>query len=197
MPIKKRLINCDYFNTSGFSKLTNKAKLLYFYFLANADDKGFVGNGKEIAELLDQCEQEYENVLFGYKYCDALGELVERRLVYQFVDKCNNITYLIRHWFMHNKNQSFLSTNYVSYLAKVDLVDDEYQLKPIKGENLKEKEIKGNKIKANQISNNLCKNFNDNNSDTTRVEKENKEKDQWDNDWDKFIKDLNDMPTNN
>lgn len=166
MPIKKRLINCDYFNTSGFTNLSNKAKLLYFYFLTSADDKGFVGNGQDIAETLDNCEELQDNVLFNYKYVDALQELVDKRLVYVFTDKCGNKTYLIRHWFMHNKNQGFLTTNFISYLAKVELVDGEYQLKTIKGENqLKEKEIKENESKQNQKSNNLKK-FNDNDLNT-------------------------------
>lgn len=191
MPIKKRLINCDYVNTSGFTNISNKAKLLYFYFLTNADDKGFVGNGKDLAEMLDNCEELQDNVLFNYKYVDALKELVDKRLVYDFVDKCGNVTFLIRHWFMHNKNQSFLSTNFISYLAKVELVDDEYQLKTNKGENhIKEKEIKGNQIKSNQnLKSNNLKKFNDNdlNSDTNNSEQEEIE-------WDEIMKNLNAIP---
>ena len=193
MPIKKRLINCDFFVSSGFTSISNKAKLLYFYFLTNADDKGFVGNGKDIADTLDQCEESFDNVLFNYKYKDALSELVDRHLVIPFVDKCNNVTYLIRHWFMHNKNQGFLTTNYVSYLAKVELVDDEYHLKTIERENpLKGKEIKGNEIKQNQKSI-LNKSFkNDIDSDTNTSEE--KEKEQWEKDWDDVVKYLNETP---
>ena len=153
---RQRLINCDFFGVSGFTKnLSNKAKLLYFFFLANADDKGFVGNGLDLAENLDQCEQDFENVLFQYKYVDALKELVDKRLVYAFEDKCHNKTYLIRHWFLHNKNQKFLTTNYVSYLAKVELIDGEYHLK---GEKKPTKENKENKetkeIKTNETNDN-------------------------------------------
>ena len=150
---RQRLINCDFFGVSGFTKnLSNKAKLLYFFFLANADDKGFVGNGLDLAENLDQCEQDFENVLFQYKYVDALKELVDKRLVYAFEDKCHNKTYLIRHWFLHNKNQKFLTTNYVSYLAKVELIDGEYHLKSEK-KPLKEKENKETKeIKTNETN---------------------------------------------
>lgn len=180
MPIKKRLINCDYFNTSGFTSLSNKAKLLYFYYLTSADDKGFVGNGKDIAETLDNCEEQQENVLFRYKYVDALQELVDKRLVYEFADKCGNKTFLIRHWFMHNKNQGFLTTNFISYLAKVELVDGEYQLKTIKRENqLKEKEIKENESKQNQKSNNLKK-FNDNDLNTDNQDSEEEQSMDWD-----------------
>lgn len=153
---RQRLINCDFFGVSGFTKnLSNKAKLLYFFFLANADDKGFVGNGLDLAENLDQCEQDFENVLFQYKYVDALKELVDKRLVYAFEDKCHNKTYLIRHWFLHNKNQKFLTTNYVSYLAKVELIDGEYHLKGEKKPTKENKEIKETKeIKINETNDN-------------------------------------------
>ena len=44
--IKQRLINCDFLNVGGFlDNISNKAKLLYFMFIVNADDMGFVGNG--------------------------------------------------------------------------------------------------------------------------------------------------------
>ena len=170
---RQRLINCDFFGVSGFTKnLSNKAKLLYFFFLANADDKGFVGNGLDLAENLDQCEQDFENVLFQYKYVDALKELVDKRLAYEFSDRVGNKVFLIRHWFLHNKNQKFLTTNYISYLIKVELVDNEYCLKSEKKEKpLKEKEIKENKeIKLNELNE-----TNDND---------------WEKDWEKVLKDL-------
>ena len=151
---KQRLINCDFFNVSGFKRnLSNKAKLLYFMFLANADDKGFVGNGLDIAENLDQCEENFDNVLFTIKYVDALKELVDKGFIYEFTDKHNNKTYLIRHWFLHNKNQKFLTTNYVSYLAKVELIDGEYHLKGEKKPTKENKEIKETKeIKTNETN---------------------------------------------
>lgn len=153
--ITKRLINCDFLNASSFiSCLSNKAKLLYFMFLTNADDKGFVGNAKDIADTLDRCEENFENTLFGYKYIDALQELVTRRLLYEFKDKCDNKVYLIRHWFYHNKNQQFLTTNYVSFSKQVELIDDEYQLKNHQEKKpLKENEIKENKSKTKSLNN--------------------------------------------
>lgn len=136
---RQRLINCDFFGASGFTKnLSNKGKLLYFFFLTNADDKGFVGNGLDISQNLDQCEQEFENVLFQYTYTNALDELVDKRLCYEFNDKCRNRIFLIRHWFLHNKTQKFLTTNYGQYLSKVELIDNVYHLKG-------EKELKENK----------------------------------------------------
>lgn len=143
---RQRLINCDFFGMSGFTKnLSNKSKLLYFFFLTNADDKGFVGNGLDLAENLDQCEQDFDNVLFTIKYVDSLKELVDKGFVYEFRDKHNNSVYLIRHWFLHNKNQKFLTTNYISYLAKVELINNEYCLKGEKEKPPKEKENKQTK----------------------------------------------------
>lgn len=189
MPIKKRLINCDFLNVSGFiSNLSNKAKLLYFFFLTNCDDKGFVGNAIDLANTLDQCEQDFDNTLFQLKYSDAIHELVEKRLVYEFSDKVGNKTYLIRHWFYHNNFQGYLKTNYISYLAKVELVDNEYRLKtqqehkeknPLKGN-----EIKENKRKENEINKEL--EIIDNN-------KEQESDDNWEQEWDNFVEDAKNL----
>ena len=152
--ITRRLINCDFFTKGNLStKCSNKAKLLYFTFLVNADDMGFVGNGKEISETLDRCEENFENTLFQFTYVDAIQELIDQRLVYEFVDKTHNSIYLIKHWFLHNKKQEFLTTNYLSLLDKVEVVKGEYQLKNHK----EEEQLKEIKIKEKQnktISNN-------------------------------------------
>lgn len=193
---RQRLINCDFLNVSGFmSNLSNKAKLLYYCYLVNADDLGFVGNAYDIATTLDRCEETYENVLFQYKYVDAINELVEKRLVFEFSDKVGNKTYLIKHWFYHNKYKTYLSTNFVAYFSQVEIVNNEYHLKTIKRENLsiRESEIKVNQIKPN-------KNHYDNkkvllDSEDNNVEKENKEKEN--DEWDNFLKELNEMPINN
>lgn len=167
---KQRLINCDFFATSGFTKnLSNKAKLLYFFFLTNADDKGFVGNGVDIADTLDFCEEHFENVLFQFKYVDALKELEEKRLVFKFIDRVGNIVYLIRHWFLHNKNQKYLSTNYLSYLSQVELINNEYYLKSEKEKPLKEKENKETK--------------------EIKLKEENQE---WEKDWDRLVNEMKD-----
>lgn len=165
--MNQRLVNCDFFTKSDFStSVSNKAKLLYFTFLVNADDKGFVGNGLSIAETMDRCEENFDNVLFQFKYVDALKELVDKRLCFEFVDKVGNKTYLIRHWFLHNKYQKFLTTNYLSFLAKVELIDGKYEMKnPYKG-----KESKINENKLNEIKT-----------------------DNWEQEWDKTMKELDDI----
>ena len=175
---RQRLINCDFFSVSGFTKnLSNKAKLIYFLFLVNADDMGFVGNGLDIAQNLDQCEETFDNVLFQFKYVDTLQELVDKRLVYEFSDKVGNKTYLIRHWFFHNKKQNYLSTNYVSYRAQVEIIDNEYHFKNHqRKEPYKEKEIKENKLNQNKPN---------------IIEIKNKENDSWEKDWEDTLKYLN------
>ena len=172
----KRLVNCDFINVSSFiSGLSNKGKLLYFFFLTNADDKGFVGNAKDIAESLDRCEENFENTLFSYHYTDAISELVDRRLVFEFTDKCNNKVYLIKHWFLHTKEMQFSSTNYTSFLKKVELVDNEYQLKTIDERNpLKGREKKGKEENTKSLNNQKY------------LDKDNNP-----NDWDKIIDDIN------
>lgn len=172
---RQRLINCDFFTISEFfSNLSNKAKLLYFCYLVNADDKGFVGNAKTLVNTLDQCEENFENVLFQYRYKDAMQELVDKHLVLEFSDKVGNKTYLIKHWFLHNKNQEFLKTNFVSYLAKVELVNNEYQFKNHeRKEPLKEKEIKENKLNQNKPN---------------IIEIKNKESNDWEKDWEDTLK---------
>lgn len=111
---------------------------------------GFVGNMKDIANTYDRCEEDFENTLFSYKYVDAISELVERRFFYEFSDKCGNKIYLIKHWFLHNKQQDFLTTNYKAFLKKVEIIDDEYQMKNHQEEKpYKEKEIKVKQIKTN------------------------------------------------
>lgn len=158
--IRYKLINCDFLNNSAFmDNLSNKAKLLYYEFIANSDDLGFVANGSSLANQLDSCSQNYENVLFAYKFTDAIHELVERGYVYDFTDRHNNHIYLIRHYFKHNKNKDFLFTTFTSYYDRVELVNGEYILKNHKREQekkpFKEKENKENESKAKQNNTNL------------------------------------------
>lgn len=186
MAIKQRLINCDFLNFGGFlDNISNKAKLLYFMFLVNADDLGFVGNGISIANTLDQCEEKFDNTLFTYKYVDAIEELTSKGFLYVFSDKYNNKTFLIRAWFKHNKQQNFLSTNFVSYQAMVEIRNGEYHLKNI--EKHKEEtpyKVKEIKVKESKVNNEEIENININNKD--------KEPQDWEKDWEKTLKELQD-----
>ena len=193
--IKQRLINCDFLNVGGFlDNISNKAKLLYFMFIVNADDMGFVGNGVNLAKGLDQSEEEYENTLFTYKYIDSIKELTDKGFIYVFSDKHDNQTFLIRHWFKHNKYIGTLPTNFISYLAKVEIINGEYELKNNQKEKpLKEKEIKVKQINAKSNNHNINIKFVDSVDDTNEKEINKEKDDDWKNQWDDIMKGLNEI----
>lgn len=130
---RQRLINCDFINDSKFFvDLSNKAKLLYLLMFVSADDKGFVGNTKEIIKSLEENESNYvgETIdLVKHNYEDGLYELITRGFVYEFKNKYNGATHLIRHWYYHNRYYSKGWTNYKQYLKLVKVVDGEYVYK--------------------------------------------------------------------
>ena len=170
----QRLMNCDFFLKGAFDDVSsNKAKLLYFYFFINADDYGFVGNANKIIKWLNS-EEEDNNSLVQYTYESAADELVERGFLLKWVDKHQNPIYLIRHFFIHNKyNPKYISTNYFSLRAKVELIDGCWELK----ENHLRKENK-----ENQENNANKENKSNDNND-------------WEEDWDKTMKELNESPS--
>lgn len=147
---KHRLINCDFLTKGPFLKVSNKAKLLYFLMIINADDRGFVNNTDDIIELLTNKEIEEGNVslkLLNNDYTSALVELEDKGFLYWWDDKYGNRVYLIRHWFIHNKWKSGLHTNYGKFLYRVELKDYKYYLK--EKETLKENK---DKIKQNNLN---------------------------------------------
>lgn len=166
----KRLISCDFINASSFKvKLSNKAKLMYLYLITNADDKGFVTNALESAKLLQDIESEQNNnSLVEFTYENALEELVNGGLCYRFTDNHDNDTYLIRHWFYHNKLVKGLESNFQSLLKKVELVDNEWQIrkKPLKeNKDNENNENINNETEINEIEEEL--DFKDNSMDLT------------------------------
>ena len=173
----QRLMNCDFFLKGAFDDVSsNKAKLLYFYFFINADDYGFVGNSNKIIKWLNS-EEEDNNSLVQYTYESAADELVERGFLLKWVDKHQNPIYLIRHFFIHNKyNPKYISTNYLSLRAKVDLIDGCWELK----ETHKKESNVNNANKTNNANKENKSNDND---------------DDWENDWDKTMKELNESPS--
>ena len=175
----QRLINCDFFIKGAFdNKISNNAKLLYFSLVINADDMGFVGNADKIIKDLN--ENLETSALFQYNFDNASDELVERGLVYRFYDKHQNQTLLIRHWFVHNKYQDFLTTNFVSFLAQVELVGNCYEMKnPYKGKEIKQI----NKTnKTNKLSNDISSSHKEDNEDS----KDNA----WEEQWDKTLEEI-------
>lgn len=175
----QRLLNCDFFLKGAFDDVSsNKAKLLYFCFFINADDYGFVGNSAKIIKSLNEQEED-NNALVQYTYEIAANELVDRGFLFKFTDKHQNNIYLIRHFFIHNKyNPKYISTNYFSLRAKVELVDGCWELK----ENHLRKENK-----ENQQTNNV----NQENNNSCDTEKE------WEQEWDKTMQELNNVPMEN
>lgn len=132
----KRMINCDFVNASSFKlKTSNRAKLLYFFMLSNADDKGFVDNADELVELLDSNDRKFGNssgaILMPENFQTALDELIDKSLLYKFEDKHNNKIYLIKHWYYHNQmpKDRVRDSSYEKYLEQVKINDEkEYEL---------------------------------------------------------------------
>ena len=182
----QRLMNCDFFLKGAFDDVSsNKAKLLYFYFFINADDYGFVGNSAKIIKSLNEQEED-NNALVQYTYEIAANELVDRGFLFKFTDKHQNNIYLIRHFFIHNKyNSKYCTTNYLSFRAKVELVDGCWELK----ENHLRKENKENQ----QINN--ANNTNQDNKSNDSVIEEKVDDDKWKQEWDKTMQELNGIPS--
>lgn len=158
---KQRLINCDFMN--NMTKVSNKAKLLYYTMFVNADDRGFVGNAEDIIKNLNGNENDDTMALLENDYSTALNELVEKGLLYSFNSKHSNNIYLIRHWYFHNKYRNGLWTGYYGYLQQVEIINNEYILKEEKGKPFKEKnklnEMKLNEIKLNEIKDSSLETF--------------------------------------
>lgn len=136
MAKSKRMINSNLVNASSFKmQYSNKAKLLYFYIMLNADDKGFCDNADELVVLLDSNDRIFHNEasldLMEHGYAQALQELVDRHLLLVFENKYKDKVYLVRQWYMHNQipKDRITETTYVKYLEKVAINDEnEYDL---------------------------------------------------------------------
>lgn len=144
-----KLINCEFINASSFkNNVSNKAKLLYLMMFTNADDKGFVDSTKDLINSLTSNEIDTDKTipldLLENSYNSALNELIDKGLVYEFIDKHHNQVHLIRHWFYHNKFVKGLWTNYKTFMEQVYLENNEYILgkKPLKENKIKEDNIK-------------------------------------------------------
>lgn len=195
---KYRLINCDFLNASTFLKLSNKAKLLYYAFITNADDLGFVGNCDSIIETLTRCDDELGKVelsLLENDYLSAKIELLNKGYLYSLRDKYENEILVVKHWFMHNKKREGLNTNYKSLFKLLVIIDGEYYFKRDKEKNpYKGKEIKGNEMKRKDISNN--ENINKDNV-IVDIEHSNNSDECSDEEWNSLINELENGKENN
>lgn len=146
MAKSKRMINSNIVNASSFKmQYSNKAKLLYFYIMLNADDKGFCDNADELVVLLDSNDRTFHNEasldLLEHGYKQALQELVDRHLLLVFENKYGDKVYLVRQWYMHNQipKDRITETTYVKYLEKVTINNEnEYELIQNKDDDIKE-----------------------------------------------------------
>ena len=124
MAKKKRMINCEFVQASSFKfKRSNQAKLLYFYMICSADDKGFVDNVDELIELLTYNENtKFKNNLQN-TFEQSIKELVDKALLIRFNDNHGNSIYLIKHWFMHNviPKERLQPSTYERYLKGIEL----------------------------------------------------------------------------
>lgn len=134
-----RLINCSFLNAGSFKvNVSNKGKLLYLSMLTNADDCGFVDSTNDIINALETNDNEFEKTenmaLLENTYQTALQELLDKGLIYEFVDNHQNKVHLIRHWFYHNKWKMGLWTNYQNFRDNVYVSKNKYILgkKPLK-----------------------------------------------------------------
>ena len=145
---RQRLINCD-FLLNEFSGMGNKAKLVYYTLIINADDLGFVGIANRLVEDLDKADNNVSLDLLENTYNVALQDLVDKGFLYVFKNNYGNSIYLIRHWFIHNKWIRGLTTNYKRFLKQVELVDGKWVMKTI----IKESNINQNNTKQNKTNN--------------------------------------------
>lgn len=82
---KRRCIGVDVYENGAFLKLSDKAKVLYAYFILRTDDEGVIIN-PETAMLMCSAGE------------DTLRELTDT----EFVIEVEGM-YVIRHWHVHNK----------------------------------------------------------------------------------------------
>ena len=155
---KHRLINCEFLNAGSFKvNVSNRAKLLYFMMIVNADDRGFVDTTNDLINTLEKNDNDLDKVerleLLENTYNTALIELIDKGYIYEFKDNHENKVHLIRHWYYHNKYVKGLWTNYRTFLNEVHLENDKYvwgSKKPLKENNINETNINEMKLNENK-----------------------------------------------
>lgn len=84
---KRRCISVDVYESEEFYELSDKAKVLYTYFILRSDDEGVIINPKTAMRL-----------------CDAKDEILKELIDSAFVLEVEGI-YVVRHWHVHNHIQ--------------------------------------------------------------------------------------------
>lgn len=113
--MRYRLINCEFFTSSAFTKLSGGAKLLYYSMISAADDCGFIDRVDDL-------------IMMNSLDLKDIQELTDKGLVYAFKNHYDNSVYLIRHWFYHNKFKKGLYTRYFKLLKdnNIKLITSKY-----------------------------------------------------------------------
>ena len=103
---KKRMFSLSVLDTDAFLDLPLSAQALYFHLNLHADDDGFIGNPKRVANNIGAS-------------LDDLRLLVLKRFVIAFEDG----VIVIKHWRMHNaiKSDRYTQTNYIEDFAMLGI----------------------------------------------------------------------------
>lgn len=145
---KRRMLSKDVIDRDSFIALPGDAQRLYFFLTLQADDEGFVGNPKGIADMWHIAE-------------DCLRLLTVRRFVIPFESGC----IVIRHWKLHNQvpKKRLTPTIWKRERAQLVEIDGEYMLLgievsadalPLNEEETPEEEFTGD-IFGNEVFNNF------------------------------------------
>jgi len=106
---KKRMFSLGVLDTDAFLDMPLSAQALYFHLNLRADDDGFIGNPKRIAQNVGAS-------------VDDLKLLVAKRFAIAFEDG----VIVIKHWRMHNaiKSDRYVKTNYIEDLALLGIKEN-------------------------------------------------------------------------
>ena len=106
---KKRMFSLSVLDTDAFLDLPLSAQALYFHLNLHADDDGFIGNPKRVANNIGAS-------------LDDLRLLVLKRFVIAFEDG----VIVIKHWRMHNaiKSDRYTRTNYIEDFAALGIKEN-------------------------------------------------------------------------
>lgn len=135
---KRRCIAVDIYESEEFFCLSDKAKVLYTYFMLRSDDEGVVINPKTAMRL---CLADWK----------TMEELIESGFIVQVEG-----IYVIRHWHAHNRIQPSKKTDSIYQSELSCLIVNEQKIYEQNGGKNPEK-VRPNIIKENINKNNINK----------------------------------------
>ena len=110
---ERRMIGKSVICTDVFLEMEHSAQCLYFHFVINADDDGFVSNPNSIMRLINAKESD-------------LQLLVKNNFVIQF----ENRIIVLRHWYRQNRvpKDRYKQTKHLEEFSLLKTIDDVYYL---------------------------------------------------------------------